>query len=58
LDQARIVSSGLKIPHQVLGPLDAPQWLRFAAVHTRHHLGIAYEVLAQLGATELPSLAS
>ena len=35
-----------KIPHQLLGPLDAPQWARFAAVHTRHHLAIVREVLA------------
>lgn len=33
------------IPHQILGPLDAPQWLRFAVVHTRHHLVIARELL-------------
>jgi hypothetical protein len=58
LDPARIASSGLKIPHQVLGPLDAPEWLRFAAVHTRHHLGIACEVLAALGATDLPTLSA
>jgi len=35
-----------KIPHQLLGPLDAPQWARFAAVHTRHHLEIVREILA------------
>lgn len=55
LDPARIASSGLKIPHQVLGPLDAPEWLRFAVVHTRHHLLIAGEVLSALGAEHLPS---
>jgi hypothetical protein len=35
-----------RIPHQLLGPLDALQWLRFAAVHTGHHLAIVGEVLA------------
>ncbi len=34
------------IPHQLLGPLDLAQWLRFGIVHTRHHLAIAREVLA------------
>jgi len=36
------------VPHQVLGPLDLAQWTRFGAVHTRHHLAIAREVLAAL----------
>ncbi|MBK8181211.1 MAG: DinB family protein [Planctomycetes bacterium] len=35
-----------KIPHQLLGPLDAPQWVRFARVHTRHHLAIVEALLA------------
>lgn len=34
------------IPHQLLGPLDLAQWLRFGIVHTQHHLAIAREVLA------------
>lgn len=34
------------VPHQLLGPLDASEWARFAAVHTQHHLTIAREVLA------------
>lgn len=34
------------VPHQILGPLDLAQWARFGAVHSRHHLGIAREVLA------------
>jgi hypothetical protein len=38
------------IPHQVLGPLSAARWVRFAAMHTRHHLDIAREVLASFGA--------
>lgn len=55
-DPARFACSELKIPHQVLGPLDAPQWLRFATTHTHHHLAIAREVLEALGATDLPLL--
>jgi hypothetical protein len=35
-----------KVPHQILGPLNAVQWTRFAAVHSRHHLDIAREVAA------------
>lgn len=35
-----------KVPHQLMGPLSASQWLRFAATHTRHHLTIAAEILA------------
>ncbi|MCC7014327.1 MAG: DinB family protein [Planctomycetes bacterium] len=35
-----------KVPHQVLGPLSASQWLRFASAHSRHHLAIACEILA------------
>jgi len=34
------------VPHQILGPLSASRWVRFAAMHTRHHLDIAREVLA------------
>jgi hypothetical protein len=43
---AEIAAAGKRVPHQLLGPLTAAQWARFAAVHTRHHLGIAAEVLA------------
>lgn len=60
LDPAQLVASDLKVPHQLLGPLDAPQWARFGAVHARHHLVIVDEVLAALGARAnlaLPSLA-
>jgi hypothetical protein len=38
-----------RVPHQILGPLTASQWLRFAAAHTRHHLVIAAEILATAG---------
>jgi hypothetical protein len=40
-----------KVPHQLLGPLDGPQWARFAVVHTRHHLAILREVLRETEAT-------
>jgi hypothetical protein len=55
-----VEASELTIPHQVLGPLDAPQWLRFAVVHTRHHLAIAREALVALGEpdAELPRLSA
>jgi len=49
LDPRALPAGEPKIPHQVLGPLDAPQWARFAVVHTRHHLAIAREVLAAGG---------
>jgi hypothetical protein len=43
---AELRAANKKVPHQLMGPLSASQWLRFAAVHTRHHLAIAAEVLA------------
>lgn len=56
LDPRSVVASELRIPHQLLGPLDAVQWLRFGAVHTRHHLVIAREALAAHGvATSEPA---
>jgi len=36
----------LGVPHQVLGDLNAVEWLRFARVHTRHHLAIVDDLLA------------
>jgi hypothetical protein len=35
-----------RIPHQLLGALTAGEWLRFARMHTQHHLGIARRVAA------------
>ena len=35
-----------KVPHQILGPLTAAQWMRFAAAHTRHHLEIVREIVS------------
>jgi hypothetical protein len=48
LDPRTIVPGRLRIPHQLLGPLDAVQWLRFGVVHTTHHMTIAREVLVAL----------
>lgn len=33
-----------RVPHQLMGPLSAIQWLRFAAIHTGHHLAICGQV--------------
>ena len=49
LDPLTLGASDAKIPHQLLGPLDAPQWARFAHIHTRHHLVIAREALLAHG---------
>lgn len=42
----RLAQATGRVPHQLLGPLTAPLWVRFAAVHTAHHLEIAELVLA------------
>ena len=39
-----------RIPHQHLGALDAGEWLRFARLHARHHLGIVRDVAAAVAA--------
>lgn len=33
------------IPHQLLGDLNACEWVRFARIHSAHHLVILHEVL-------------
>jgi hypothetical protein len=48
--EPEILAAAKCVPHQVLGPLNAARWVRFAAMHTRHHLDIAREVLATFGA--------
>lgn len=50
---AEIEAATQRIPHQVLGPLTAAQWVRFAAMHTRHHFDIAREVLAATRARQV-----
>lgn len=58
LDAAQLVANDLKVPHQILGPLDARQWLRFGAVHARHHLVIVADVLASVAPkAKMPELA-
>ena len=42
----RIADAKGRIPHQALGALAAPHWLRFAALHARHHWAIVRDVLA------------
>ena len=44
----RVAKAPMIIPHQILGALDASRWLRFARVHTAHHLRILRRIgLAQ-----------
>ncbi len=32
------------LPHPLLGPITAPAWLRFARIHTDHHLAIIGDI--------------
>ena len=34
------------VPHQLLGDLTASEWVRFARVHTDHHLAIVDDIVA------------
>jgi len=43
-----IIAAPAWIPHQVLGPLSAAHWLRFAALHARHHWAIVRDIRAAL----------
>jgi hypothetical protein len=45
LERDGFASAPNGIPHQALGVLSAPQWLRFVRMHTVHHLRIARTVL-------------
>lgn len=45
LDAGAVASAPDCIPHQVLGDLDAGQWIRFARMHSAHHLGIVRGLL-------------
>jgi len=40
-----IAVSTLKAPHPILGPLSVSEWVRFAAIHTDHHLAIVADIL-------------
>jgi hypothetical protein len=33
-----------RVPHPILGPMSAEEWLRFARVHSRHHLDIISDI--------------
>ncbi|QDV06112.1 DinB superfamily protein [Planctomycetes bacterium Poly30] len=51
LEQLRTIEAEIEaapgwIPHQELGPLAATHWLRFAALHARHHGAIVRDLLA------------
>ena len=41
-------ASSLTIAHHELGDLNAVEWIRFARIHTQHHLEIIDEILAAL----------
>lgn len=43
-DLAALSAAPRTIPHQLLGDLDAREWLRFARAHTAHHLLIVREI--------------
>lgn len=43
---AGLADGGTGIPHQDLGNLGPAPWIAFAALHGRHHLAIAEELLA------------
>ena len=47
---AELEAAPARVPHQLLGPLSAALWVRFAATHTRHHVAIAREILTAAGA--------
>lgn len=40
----KFAASRATFTHHVLGPLTAAQWLRFAGIHTRHHLNILRDI--------------
>ncbi len=44
-DVAALEQAPRAIPHQLLGDLTAREWIRFARIHTEHHLAILDEVL-------------
>lgn len=38
---AACAAAGLRYPHFALGPMTAPEWLRFARIHFDHHVALA-----------------
>lgn len=45
----RIDESGQVLHHFAVGELGAKQWLRFALIHTRHHVAIVDRIVAHVG---------
>ena len=50
--RGEIASAPDHVPHQVLGPMDATMWLRFARLHTLHHLAIIEDILAAVSSSQ------
>ncbi|MDE0960567.1 MAG: DinB family protein [Planctomycetota bacterium] len=50
-DYSRIDSSGQVLRHFAVGEMGARQWLRFALVHSRHHVAIVERILERTGAS-------
>jgi len=46
---AAILAAPGWISHQDLGPLQSAHWLRFSALHARHHWAIVRDVIAAVG---------
>ena len=44
----RLPSAPRRVPHQLLGALDALEWVRFARLHAEHHLAIVRDVRTAL----------
>jgi len=45
LDPVAVDAAEACIPHQVLGDLSAARWVRFARMHTAHHVAIVRDLL-------------
>ncbi len=46
--KAKLISlpeDSYRIPHQLLGPLNAREWLTFVRIHSLHHLAIIHDIL-------------
>lgn len=45
---------GKRFLHPALGPMNARQWLRFARIHTRHHVKIVRDIARAQGSSTGP----
>jgi DinB superfamily len=43
--ETAMAACGLRVPHPYFGPLSPEEWVRFAAIHGRHHLDIVADML-------------